>query len=279
MENIALTEIESLTSLLPYANGPELRMLEQHLSRLSPATFAQLASDGKWRPARHLNYLDREIVRALADAEAGRLDGLVVSMPPQHGKSELCSKGGRGRIVPLWWDAGTLAELTEWKAQRVAVGAGNEDPFVVAPRTDRAFSRYTLRKRFLTACKVLGRERLATLTIHHGRHTFLSHALAGGRTLAEVRDAAGHANVSVTSAYLPAVVDDDPEVGKLFGITSTECRQMGSLKKVRRGRCTGRAITVDGLVIQHPVKTLPLLVRSYSGMTGGHCYHDPTPLN
>ena len=29
------------------------------------------------------------------------------------------------------------------------------------------------------------------LTIHHGRHTFISHALAGGRTLAEVRDAAG----------------------------------------------------------------------------------------
>ena len=25
----------------------------------------------------------------------------------------------------------------------------------------------------------------------HGRHTFISHALAGGRTLAEVRDAAG----------------------------------------------------------------------------------------
>lgn len=33
---------------------------------------------------------------------------------------------------------------------------------------------------------------------HHGRHTFLSHALAGDRTLAEVRDAAGHANISVT---------------------------------------------------------------------------------
>jgi integrase len=38
-----------------------------------------------------------------------------------------------------------------------------------------------------------------TVTIHHGRHTFVSHALAGGRTLAEVRAAAGHANVAVTS--------------------------------------------------------------------------------
>ena len=41
-----------------------------------------------------------------------------------------------------------------------------------------------------------------TLTIHHGRHPFISHALAGGRTLAEVRNAAGHSNVSITSGYL-----------------------------------------------------------------------------
>ena len=63
---------------------------------------------------------------------------------------------------------------------------------------------------------MLGRERLATPTIHHGRHTFISHALAGGRTLAEVRDAAGHANVSITSAYLHVAVEDD-SVGNLFG--------------------------------------------------------------
>jgi integrase len=66
-----------------------------------------------------------------------------------------------------------------------------------------------------TACKKLGRERLETLTIHHGRHTFISHALAGHRTLAEVRDAAGHANVSITSAYLHIAVEDDA-VGELF---------------------------------------------------------------
>lgn len=32
-------------------------------------------------------------------------------------------------------------------------------------------------------------ERLEHLTIYHGRHTSISHALAGGRTLVEVRDA------------------------------------------------------------------------------------------
>ena len=63
---------------------------------------------------------------------------------------------------------------------------------------------------------MLGVARRQTITIHHGRHTFISHALAGGRTLAEVRDAAGHANVSITSAYLHVTVDD-VEVGQLFG--------------------------------------------------------------
>ncbi len=63
---------------------------------------------------------------------------------------------------------------------------------------------------------MLGPERLKTLTIHHGRHTFISHALAGGRTLAEVRDAAGHSNVSITSGYLLVAVEDDG-VGCLFG--------------------------------------------------------------
>ncbi len=79
----------------------------------------------------------------------------------------------------------------------------------------RSRSLVTRRKRYRTACRVLGAERLETLTIHHGRHTFISHALAGGRTLAEVRDAVGHANVSITSAYLHAAVEDEAS-GILF---------------------------------------------------------------
>src|SRR4029079_519385 len=54
----------------------------------------------------------------------------------------------------------------------------------------RPLPRHTLRKRYRTACRVLGRERLESLTIHHGRHTFISHALAGGPPLAEMRGAA-----------------------------------------------------------------------------------------
>jgi integrase/recombinase XerC len=129
------------------------------------------------------------------------------------------AKGGRPRTVPLWWDAGTLADITVWKAERAEQDSGASLPFLDSHRPGRGaapLSRHTLRKRFRTACKVLGAERLSTLTIHHGRHTFISQALAGGRTLAEVRDAAGHANVSITSGYLHVAVEDEAVLGCLF---------------------------------------------------------------
>jgi hypothetical protein len=42
------------------------------------------------------------------------------------------------------------------------------------------------------------------------------HIRTGSRTLAEVRDTAGHSNVTMTSAYLHVAVDDDDAVGNLF---------------------------------------------------------------
>jgi integrase/recombinase XerD len=129
------------------------------------------------------------------------------------------AKGGRPRTVPLWWDAGTLTDIAAWNAERTGQDAPPDTPFLDSHRPGREprpLSRHTLRKRFRTACKVLGPERLRALTIHHGRHTFISHTLAGGRTLAEVRDAAGHANVSITSGYLHVAVEDEADVGQLF---------------------------------------------------------------
>ena len=144
-----------------------------------------------------------------------------VEMPRPHIKIRAsASKGGYPRIVPLWWDAGTLEDLKSWKAEYCATDESLNKPFVASLRSGRegtCLSRHTLRKRFRTACKVLGVERLKNLTIHHGRHTFISHALPGGRTLAEVRDAAGHSCVSITSIYLHVAVDDDGAPGKLFG--------------------------------------------------------------
>jgi integrase/recombinase XerD len=149
-----------------------------------------------------------------------QLDDVVVEVSRPYlrlrGKT---TKGHKPRRVPLWWDAGTLADLKAWKKQRSNAGARGQDAFVCsvqAHRDGQPLQRHAIRRRFLSACKVLGRARLKTLTIHHGRHTFISHALAGGRTLAEVRNAAGHASGAITSVYLHVAVDDDGEVGNLF---------------------------------------------------------------
>jgi integrase len=120
----------------------------------------------------------------------------------------------------LWWDGETQAVLTEWLKERRDSGAKEKDPFVCSVQAHRRglwLQRAAVRRRFLSACTVLGPARVRTLTIHHGRHTFVSHAPAGGRSLAEVRAAAGHANVAVTSEYLHIVVDEVESIGHLFG--------------------------------------------------------------
>ena len=173
--------------------------------------------------------LNRAILRlacccGLRVSEIGglRLADVCLAGPRPHIRIRASiAKGGRSRRVPLWWDAGTLADLVAWRAERVAQGARDADPFICSVQAHRRglpLQRHALRRRFLTACKTLGRERLHMLTIHHGRHTFISHALAGGRSLAEVRDAAGHSSVLVTSAYLHVAVEDEGAVGSLFGV-------------------------------------------------------------
>jgi integrase len=129
-------------------------------------------------------------------------------------------KSGKARRMPLW-DAGTLANLEAWKAERQNQGAGPGEPFICSQAHGsfgKRLDRYNVRKRFLAACKAMGPERCEEITIHTGRHTFVSQALAGGRSLAEVRDAAGHSNVSITSVYTHVATDGDEGVGELFGV-------------------------------------------------------------
>jgi integrase/recombinase XerD len=149
-----------------------------------------------------------------------QLDDVVVDVTRPHLRLRRgTTKGGNSRRVPLWWDGSTLADLAAWKAERAKHGARGGDPFVCSVQAHRhglSLQRAALRRRFLSACKVLGLARLRTLTIHHGRHSFVSHALAGGRSLAEVRCAAGHASLLTTSVYLHVAVDDDGELGSLF---------------------------------------------------------------
>ena len=129
------------------------------------------------------------------------------------------AKFGRPRRVPLWWDAGTLEDLTAWLDYRHGQGARRSDPFICSLQSatyGEPLNRHVLRRRFHTACRVLGWDRLRTLTIHHGRHTFISYALGGGRTLADVKAAAGHSSVRTTSVYLHVLLDEEETVGNLF---------------------------------------------------------------
>ncbi len=110
----------------------------------------------------------------------------------------------KGRIVPLWWDQGTLDDLTAWKEFRLGQGASLGDPFICSLYKARLGMRLRttiVADRWKTAIRVLGEERVRMLSIHCGRHSFCSHSLFAGRSVVEVRDAAGHKSVNTTSLY------------------------------------------------------------------------------
>ena len=91
-------------------------------------------------------------------------DMIVDGQRPHLRLPKTISKGKKARVVPLWWDADTLADLVAWKAERLQQGARPNDPFVCSVQAHRnglPLQRAAIRRRFLSACKVLGRERLS----------------------------------------------------------------------------------------------------------------------
>jgi hypothetical protein len=61
-----------------------------------------------------------------------QLGDMHVQMPRPHLRIRAsAAKGGKPRMVPLWWDAGTLQDLSEWKSERLQQGVPVvTDPFV-----------------------------------------------------------------------------------------------------------------------------------------------------
>lgn len=113
----------------------------------------------------------------------------------------------RMRLVPAWWDSGAVEDIQRWKQARIAGGAGLDDALIASfkPRTRDRLKRTNVARVWKSAIRCLGPERVRQLSIHCGRHSFVSIALAAGRSLAEVRDAAGHSNVSTTEVYLHCI--------------------------------------------------------------------------
>jgi len=113
------------------------------------------------------------------------------------------AKGGKAREVPILSIA-TVMDFRTWKALRIAQGATNVAPFLCSVGSGtlgHRFSRQGARNRFKAACKCLGQERAAGLTIHDGRHTCASMSLHKRVPIALVRDMLGHSSIAITNTY------------------------------------------------------------------------------
>jgi integrase len=117
----------------------------------------------------------------------------------------------RARMVPLWWDSGTLEDIAEWVAYRISQGARHDDPLLASEHITAKGKRLcgkSAQHKWTSCLRPLGPGRQRQLSIHCGRHTFCSHALNAGRSPVEVRDAAGHASLNTTSIYLHLIERD-----------------------------------------------------------------------
>lgn len=124
----------------------------------------------------------------------------------------------KGRKVPLWHDSATLADITAWKAFRVAMGAKPDDPLVCSLNIGAQGKRLipaVVSRAWHTAIRVLGKDRVRQLSIHKGRHTCASQLLAAGYSSATVRDWLGHRNISITNIYIHATGEES--IRDVFG--------------------------------------------------------------
>ena len=154
----------------------------------------------------------------------------------QHGGQHL------SREVPLWWDAGTLADLRDWGTLRLEQGAGSSDPFVcsqsrgkVYPTAGKPLNRILAGRRWKTAIGVLGAARQRQLSIHKGRHSFCSHAMAAGRSVLEVQRAAGHSDAGMTLNTYGHLIDSG-NVRDIFGKRGGE---FGDADAIRSAESSG----------------------------------------
>lgn len=93
------------------ANQRELDMLSKMGYKLTPATLANKITEGAWVPAPHLMFISTKIAGAIANAVSGGArkgkTGIIISVPPRHGKSELASVH-----TPTWF-------LENWPAKKL----------------------------------------------------------------------------------------------------------------------------------------------------------------
>lgn len=193
---------------------------------------------------------------------------------------------GRGRLIPLWWDAGTAADIREWYHLRVEqiaewyaeglrttgdrcpttwkwikrefTGEIDDEPVVCVLQSPLNANRGgRLHRRLVTGRwhdyvrRWVPESRAKQIPCHAGRHSFITHSLYSGRQLPEVRDAAGHASVATTCRYLHALDDDD--VDDVFGWAEPAVN--GKRAPLRRsGKPRMTSVEVPQLAVQKILK-------------------------
>ena len=200
---------------------------------LQPGEMAKILVDLNFRARRSLNSRMNKIIFRLASfcgLRASEIAGLVLadvlidSTAPKIGVRKEIAKGEKARCVPLHWDAATLADIIAWKMLRVGQGAKPGDPFICSQRVGS--HGHALDRQNLTAAiqVLLPVPRQRTPAGNHDPHRpalVHHHAIHGGKSIVEVRDAAGHSSLNVTNLYSHLVEGDD-KVGNLFAFAGPE---------------------------------------------------------
>lgn len=106
---------------------------------LSMAEIRAVLADLKRRGRRSANSRQNLIVFRLSACSGLRVSELIGlrigdvrvghARPYVYVRKEI-AKRHKTRRVPLWWDQGTLDDLTAWRDERAAQGTGTGDPFL-----------------------------------------------------------------------------------------------------------------------------------------------------
>ena len=112
----------------------------------------------------------------------------------------------RSRVVPLSFDEQTEKDIVKWRWLRWKQSGGDRfAPLICGLREcnlGEPLTSRTLAKRWKTAVRCLGPERVRQLSISAGRHSGLVQLLRRGASLPAVQKFAGHASTKQTASYL-----------------------------------------------------------------------------
>ena len=190
------------------------------------AVMSDLHRRGKWSRNSRLNDVVFRLsticgLRASEIASVRLCDVRTGERPTVH---VVNGKGNKRATVAIP-DVGTVHVFDAWMNERKQDGAKRTDPFVAkigAANIGKAFNRNELAKRFKTACRCLGPDRLSALSIHDGRHSAATQLLRSGHDLATVRDFLRHSSLTTTSLYLHGQAIEATEMYPTHGDDSVE---------------------------------------------------------